>query len=78
MADEPAKLILGDTAISAIEQPPGHRGFLRRKDRQSRPLSHCENCGARLVGHYCAQCGQPASIIAVHSGMSLSTFSILF
>lgn len=57
MADEPAKIILGDTAISALEQP--RRFFPRRKDRESRPLTHCENCGAQLVGDYCAQCGQP-------------------
>ena len=23
-------------------------------------LTHCENCGAELQGHWCAQCGQPA------------------
>jgi ribosomal protein L32 len=23
-------------------------------------LTHCENCGAQLQGHWCAQCGQPA------------------
>ena len=22
--------------------------------------THCENCGAELQGHWCAQCGQPA------------------
>jgi len=61
MSDEPTKLILGDTAISAIEQPPpsGRRFFGRRKT-QPAPLTHCENCGAQLHGHWCAQCGQPA------------------
>jgi Protein of unknown function (DUF3667) len=59
MSDEPAKIILGDTAISAIERKPGRRWFGRKKDRQS-PLTHCENCGAPLTGHYCAQCGQAA------------------
>ncbi|PYL06508.1 MAG: hypothetical protein DME34_08760 [Verrucomicrobia bacterium] len=58
MADEPAKIILGDTIISALEQPPTRR-FARRWKEQ-RPLTHCENCGAELTGHYCAQCGQPA------------------
>jgi hypothetical protein len=58
MADEPAKFILGDTTISAIEQPPRNRGFFRRKDRP--PRSHCENCGSELRGHWCSQCGQPA------------------
>jgi len=59
MADEPAKIILGDTAISAIERTPGRRWFRRSKDRY-RPLTHCENCGAQLAGQYCAQCGQAA------------------
>jgi Protein of unknown function (DUF3667) len=62
MADEPEKLILGDTVISALEQPP-IRGFRRRWKEQPRKLSgltHCENCGAELSGQYCAQCGQAA------------------
>src|SRR5467141_3049334 len=60
MADEPRKLILGDTAISAIEQPTTKRFLGRRKNRQRLRLTHCENCGAQLTGKYCAQCGQPA------------------
>jgi len=59
MADEPAKIILGDTAISAIEATPGRRWFRRKKDREN-PPTRCENCGAELQGHWCAQCGQPA------------------
>src|SRR5437588_347802 len=59
MADEPAKIILGDTAITGIEQP-GRRRFFRRKDRQRPPLIHCENCGALLAGRWCSQCGQAA------------------
>src|SRR5947207_14189739 len=56
MADEPAKIILGDTAISAFEGTPG-----RRRAKDTGPsLTHCENCGAELQGHWCAQCGQPA------------------
>ncbi len=62
MSDDAAKILLGDTAISATEQ---QRGIFRRrrKDRQLHappPFTHCENCGARLHGHWCAQCGQPA------------------
>src|ERR1700680_2137430 len=64
MADEPTKLILGDAAISAIEQPATKRFVGRRTNSQTRRLSgqltHCENCGAQLSGKYCAQCGQPA------------------
>jgi hypothetical protein len=59
MADEPAKIILGDTAISAFERTPGRRRLGRGK-ATSPPLTHCENCGAELQGHWCAQCGQPA------------------
>jgi hypothetical protein len=59
MSDEPAKIILGDTAISAIERTLGRRWFGRSKDRH-RVLTHCENCGAQLQGHWCGQCGQAA------------------
>src|SRR6266403_5064355 len=59
MADEPAKIILGDTAFTAIELIPGRRKFRRSKDSH-RLLTHCENCGVPLTGHYCAQCGQAA------------------
>jgi len=60
VADEPTKLILGDTAIASVERSPGRRFFGRRKDRQRPPLTHCENCGAELTGRWCAQCGQAA------------------
>jgi uncharacterized protein DUF3667 len=59
MSDEPAKIILGDTAISAFEGTPGRRRSGRGKNTGP-PLTHCENCGAELQGHWCAQCGQPA------------------
>src|SRR5438067_7996856 len=61
MSDEPAKIILGDTAISAIERTPGRRWFGRSKDpRKLSGLTHCENCAAQLDGHWCGQCGQAA------------------
>jgi hypothetical protein len=60
MSDEPAKIILGDTAISAIEGR-SQRGWLRRrKGQELPPFTHCENCGTKLTGHYCSQCGQAA------------------
>ena len=59
MSDEPAKIILGDTAVSAFEGTPGRRPSRRAKDT-GQSLTHCENCGAELPGHWCAQCGQPA------------------
>jgi uncharacterized protein DUF3667 len=58
MSDEPAKFILGDTAISAVEGPG--RRFFRRRRQERPPLTHCENCDAQLSGRYCSQCGQPA------------------
>lgn len=60
MADEPARIILGDTAISAVERTARRRWFGRGKDRQPLPFTHCENCGAELTGPHCAQCGQAA------------------
>jgi hypothetical protein len=60
MADEPAKIILGDTAISAVERTARRRWFGRGKDREALPFTHCENCGADLAGPHCAQCGQAA------------------
>ena len=60
MADEPAKIILGDTAISAVERTARRRWFGRGKDREALPFTHCENCGAKLTGPHCAQCGQAA------------------
>jgi hypothetical protein len=58
MSDEPAKIILGDTAIAATERRP--RRLFGRRQRARTPLTHCENCGAELTGRYCSQCGQPA------------------
>jgi hypothetical protein len=61
MSDDPTKFIIGDTVISAAEEHPGgKRGFLGRKRRQHRQLTHCENCGTALTGPYCGKCGQPA------------------
>src|SRR6266581_8358566 len=62
MSDEVTKLILGDSAASILEQPsPVRRRFFGRRKTQPRTLSgltHCENCGTPLTGHYCAKCGQ--------------------
>jgi hypothetical protein len=60
MSDEATEIILGDTAISAIERK-SQRGWLRkRKGEDLPPFTHCENCGSTLTGHYCSQCGQAA------------------
>src|SRR6266516_2063592 len=61
MPDELEKFILSDTAISAIEQAqPRRRRFFGRGKTQREVITHCENCGAQLEGHWCAKCGQPA------------------
>jgi hypothetical protein len=59
MSDEPAKIILGDTAISAFERTERGRRSGRSEDTGP-SLTHCENCGAELQGQWCAKCGQPA------------------
>jgi hypothetical protein len=61
MPDELEKFVLGDTAISAIEQASSsRRRFFGRRKIQRPPITDCENCGAQLQGHWCAKCGQPA------------------
>jgi hypothetical protein len=61
MPDELEKFVLGDTAISAIEQAsPSRRRFFGRRKIQRPAITHCENCGAPVQGHWCAKCGQPA------------------
>ena len=60
MADEPEQIILGDTAISAVERTARRRWFGRGKEQQPLPFTHCQNCGAELTGPHCAQCGQAA------------------
>src|SRR5438093_8870483 len=59
MSDETTKSILGDAATSSLEEP-GRKRFFCRRNRERPPLTHCENCGTQLRGHWCAQCGQPA------------------
>jgi uncharacterized protein DUF3667 len=61
MPDELEKFVLGDTAISAIEQASSSRRRFFGRRKIQRPLTtHCENCGTQLQGHWCAKCGQPA------------------
>jgi len=59
MSDETTKSILRDAATSSVEEP-GRKRFFCRRNRERPPLTHCENCGTQLRGHWCAQCGQPA------------------
>lgn len=58
MAQDADQLIIGDSAIAAVTEPPRRRLFGRK--RRSDPLTHCENCGTPLAGPYCSNCGQHA------------------
>jgi hypothetical protein len=60
MSDDPSKLILAETAVSAMEESPRRRLLRRRKAGEGQPITECENCGAQLHGHWCAKCGQAA------------------
>jgi hypothetical protein len=60
MSDEPAKILLGDTVISSMERRGVVRRLFGRRKNPPPPLTHCENCGTELPGHYCPNCGQPA------------------
>lgn len=59
MSDDTTPLIVGDAMTAEMEQYPRRRWGWRKK-KESRKMTHCENCGAPLVGRYCAECGQPA------------------
>lgn len=52
-------LIMGDAFAAEMGQNPRRR-WGRRKKTNRPPLTHCENCGAELIGPYCAKCGQAA------------------
>jgi hypothetical protein len=63
MTDETSQAIVGDSVVSAMDGSPGgrKRRFWKRKPkRELAPLTHCENCGTELRGHYCSNCGQAA------------------
>jgi uncharacterized membrane protein/ribosomal protein L32 len=61
MSDEVTKLTSGDPAVPTTQQAPPRRGrFFARRKAQRSSLTHCENCGTELRGHYCPHCGQPA------------------
>jgi ribosomal protein L32 len=63
MSEETSQAIVGDSVVSAMDGSPGgrKRRFWRRKPKKELPpLTHCENCGTELRGHYCSNCGQAA------------------
>jgi len=63
MQNETDQAIVGDAVASAMEEGrPGKRRFRwRKKPKKEEPqLTHCENCGEELRGHFCSKCGQAA------------------
>src|ERR1700674_416339 len=64
MEDEVEQAIVGDAVASALDEKRGGRkrrfGWRKKPKKESPPLTHCENCGAELHGHYCSKCGQAA------------------
>jgi ribosomal protein L32 len=64
MSDETSQAIVGDSVASALEEHHGRRkrrfGWRRKPKKETAPLTHCENCGTELRGHYCSNCGQAA------------------
>jgi len=63
MADETEQAIVGDAVASAMEEgrPKKRRfGWRKKPKKEDPPLTHCENCGEELRGHYCSKCGQAA------------------
>src|SRR6202521_839265 len=64
MEDEVEQAIVGDAVASAPDEKRGGRkrrfGWRKKPKKESPPLTHCENCGAELHGHYCSKCGQAA------------------
>ncbi len=59
MSDDTTPLIVGDAVASEMGQYRRRRRSFRKK-KEPPKLTHCENCGALLIGDYCAQCGQAA------------------
>lgn len=64
MRDETSQAIVGDSVAAALEEKRRNRRFGWRKkpnaEAEPDPLTHCENCGEQLRGHYCSNCGQAA------------------
>src|SRR5437660_397041 len=58
--DDQSHIVAAEAAVTAVLEPPRRRLFSRRRKVQPPPLPYCENCGAPMVGPFCAQCGQAA------------------
>lgn len=60
MSDNASRIILAETAVSAMEEAPQRRFLRRKRAAGDATATECENCGAQLHGHWCAKCGQAA------------------
>jgi Protein of unknown function (DUF3667) len=62
MEDETSQAIVGDSVASALDEHRRKRrfGWRKKPKKEATPLTHCENCGQELRGHYCSNCGQAA------------------
>jgi Protein of unknown function (DUF3667) len=64
MPDEVDQAVVGDAVASALDENRGGRkrrfGWRKKPKQEPAHLTHCENCGAELRGHYCSMCGQAA------------------
>src|SRR3954464_8406493 len=63
MSDEMEQIVMADAVSAVAEEPAKRRGIFGSRFRSKlpvQPLTHCVNCGSRLTGEFCSQCGQHA------------------
>src|SRR6266404_2948831 len=62
MEDETSHAVVGDSVAAALDEHRRKRrfGWRKKPKKEANPLTHCENCGQELRGHYCSNCGQAA------------------
>src|SRR6266403_92696 len=62
MEDETSHAVVGDSVAAALDEHRRKRrfGWRKKPKKEENPLTHCENCGQELRGHYCSNCGQAA------------------
>jgi Protein of unknown function (DUF3667) len=58
--DEQSHIVAAEAAVTSVLEPPRRRLFSRRRKISPPRLPFCENCGAKMSGSFCAQCGQHA------------------
>ncbi|HEY8835255.1 MAG TPA: DUF3667 domain-containing protein, partial [Chthoniobacterales bacterium] len=62
MEDETSHAVVGDSVAAALDEHRRKRrfGWRKKSKKEEILLTHCENCGQDLRGHYCSNCGQAA------------------